>query len=120
MTAGIGAGIGLGEVISDSLKKKGKSSDSKPNANITAAIPSIMTPAEAAKLLKVSEEDVIAAIDGKSLKARKIGKAYRISKESLEDYLKVNRIKCCVQFHYRKMFIVFISSVFFVYWIIYD
>ena len=47
-----------------------------------------MTPAEAASLLKVSEEDVMAAINDKSLKARKIGNAYRISKEALEDFLK--------------------------------
>ena len=39
-----------------------------------------MTPAEAAAILKVSEEDVIAAINDKSLKAKKMGNAYRISK----------------------------------------
>jgi excisionase family DNA binding protein len=47
-----------------------------------------MTPAEAAKILRVSEEDVVAAINDKSLKARKIGNAYRISKEALEEFLK--------------------------------
>jgi excisionase family DNA binding protein len=47
-----------------------------------------MTPAEAAGLLRVSEEDVIAAITAGELKARKIGSAYRISKEALQDYLK--------------------------------
>jgi excisionase family DNA binding protein len=47
-----------------------------------------MTPAEAASALRVSEEDVIAAIDAGDLKARKLGNAYRISKESLEEFLK--------------------------------
>jgi excisionase family DNA binding protein len=47
-----------------------------------------MTPAEAASFLKVSEEDVMAAITDGSLKARKLGNAYRISKEALEAFLK--------------------------------
>jgi excisionase family DNA binding protein len=47
-----------------------------------------MTPSEAASVLKVAEEDVVAAIQDGSLKAKKVGKAYRISKEALEAYLK--------------------------------
>jgi excisionase family DNA binding protein len=47
-----------------------------------------MSPAEAAAILKVSEEDVLAAIKEKSLKARKLGSSYRISKSALEDFLK--------------------------------
>jgi excisionase family DNA binding protein len=45
-----------------------------------------MTPTEAA-ILKVSEEDVIAAINAGDLKARKLGSAFRISKSALEDFL---------------------------------
>jgi excisionase family DNA binding protein len=86
LTAGIGAGMGLGNVISESLKNTGKSNGN--GGEIPAAIPSVMTPAEAATILRVSEEDVVAAIADKSLKARKIGNAYRISKEALEDFLK--------------------------------
>ena len=41
-----------------------------------------------AQILKVSEEDVISAIQDGSLKARKLGSAYRISKEALEEFLK--------------------------------
>jgi excisionase family DNA binding protein len=47
-----------------------------------------MTPAEAAAILKVTEEDVMAAINAGDLKARKIGSAYRISKDALEAFLK--------------------------------
>jgi excisionase family DNA binding protein len=47
-----------------------------------------MTPAEAAAFLKVSEEDVLAAITAGDLKARKLGSAFRISKEALEEFLK--------------------------------
>jgi excisionase family DNA binding protein len=50
-------------------------------------MPDVMTPSDAAGFLKVSEEDVIAAIEAGDLKARKIGKAYRISKDALQDFL---------------------------------
>jgi excisionase family DNA binding protein len=47
-----------------------------------------MTPAEAAGIMRVSEEDVLAAITAGDLKARKIGSAYRISKDALETFLR--------------------------------
>ncbi len=47
-----------------------------------------MTPAEAAAYLRVAEEDVIAAITAGDLKAKKIGSAFRISKEALDEFLK--------------------------------
>jgi excisionase family DNA binding protein len=47
-----------------------------------------MTPTEAAEVLRVSEEDVVAAIKAGDLKAKKLGKAYRISKGALEEFLK--------------------------------
>ena len=51
------------------------------------AMPDVMTPSQAAKILQVSEEDIIAAIEDGDLKARKIGRAYRISKANLEAFL---------------------------------
>jgi len=87
LTAGIGAGVGLGNVITESLKGVTTGSASGAGGS-TGGIPEVMTPSEAAKILQVSEEDVLAAIKGKSLKAKKIGKAYRISKGSLEEFLK--------------------------------
>jgi excisionase family DNA binding protein len=53
-----------------------------------ASIPDVMTPAEAAAILKVSEEDVVASITAGDLKAKKLGNAYRISKAALEEFLK--------------------------------
>ncbi len=90
LTAGIGAGMGLGNVIGQSLQGMTGKTEAKPGANEPAAgaVPSIMTPGEAANVLRVSEEDVIAAINAGDLKARKIGSAYRISKEALDDFLK--------------------------------
>ena len=48
----------------------------------------VMTPSEAAAVLRVSEEDVIAAITAGDLKAKKLGSAYRISKSALDEFLK--------------------------------
>lgn len=86
LTAGIGTGMGLGNVISESLKNA--TSGAGGGEAKAAGIPDVMTPSDVAKILQVSEEDVLSAIEDKSLKAKKIGKAYRISKESLEEFLK--------------------------------
>jgi excisionase family DNA binding protein len=89
LTAGIGAGMGLGNVISDSLKNvSGGNSGAANGGAVFNGMPDVMTPGDAAKILQVSEEDVMAAINDKSLKAKKIGNAYRISKESLEEFLR--------------------------------
>jgi excisionase family DNA binding protein len=50
-------------------------------------MPEVMSPAEAAVILKVSEEDVVAALESGDLKGKKLGNAYRISKEALMAFL---------------------------------
>jgi excisionase family DNA binding protein len=93
LTAGIGAGVGLGGVISQSLQgmtgpSAGAAAAASQQASSQAGLPDVMTPSEAASALKVSEEDVLAAITAGDLKARKIGTAFRISKEALEEFLR--------------------------------
>ncbi len=91
LTAGIGAGMGIGNVLSQSLQgmQPGQPSAPTPSSPPTPpSIPPVMTPSEAAAFLRVSEEDVIAAINAGELKAKKIGNAFRISKEALEEFLK--------------------------------
>jgi len=97
LTAGIGAGLGIGNVLSQSLQQGmgapgtagavGAGAAAGAAAS-SAGIPDVMTPSEAAAILKVSEEDVVAAITAGDLKARKIGNAFRISKDALEAFLK--------------------------------
>jgi excisionase family DNA binding protein len=89
LTAGIGAGMGIGNLMQQATSgamqgQQSRGGDSSPKS---AGIPDVMTPSEAASILKVSEEDVIAAINDGTLKAKKLGSAYRISKESLEAFL---------------------------------
>jgi excisionase family DNA binding protein len=86
LTAGIGAGMGIGNLMQQATSgamQQGQSGGAKA----AGGIPDVMTPAEAAAILKVSEEDVIAAINDKTLKAKKMGNAYRISKAALEEFL---------------------------------
>ena len=91
LTAGIGAGLGVGNVLSQSLSGMtgAGATEGKQAAGSSAAgeTPAVMTPAEAATYLRVSEEDVIAAINAGDLKAKKLGTAFRISKEALDDFL---------------------------------
>ena len=95
LTAGIGAGMGIGNVLGQSLGGMTGAAGAGAGAaggsgtgGGTPPMPDVMTPSEAAGYLRVSEEDVVAAIDAGDLKARKIGNAFRISKEALQEFLK--------------------------------
>lgn len=90
LTAGIGAGMGIGDALSSALRNRDQqdtAGSGSPAGASVGAMPDVMTPDEAAQFLKVAAEDVVAAIEAGDLSARKIGSAYRISKESLQDFL---------------------------------
>lgn len=90
LTAGIGAGMGVGNVLAGSLAGMTQNQQSQTQPTTSAApsaMPDVMTPSEAAGFLKVSVEDVLAAITAGELKARKIGSAFRLTKEALQEYL---------------------------------
>jgi len=84
LTAGIGAGMGVGNIINQSLQDMTGGGAAAAGA---AGMPDVMSPGEAAQFLKVSEEDVLAAIKAGDLKGKKLGKAYRISKDALIAFL---------------------------------
>ncbi len=92
LTAGIGAGMGIGNLMGQALQggmQSGQQQPKGPAGNTPSGdMPEVMTPSEAAGFLKVSEEDVLAAINDGSLKAKKLGNAYRISREAVEEFLK--------------------------------
>jgi excisionase family DNA binding protein len=99
LTAGIGAGLGIGQVMGSALQGMtgagamtpagGAPASGAPAGGApTGTMPPVMTPAEAATYLRVTEEDVIAAINAGDLKAKKLGNAFRISKEAVEEFLK--------------------------------
>lgn len=94
LTAGIGAGMGIGNIMNQALAggmnatSNAAAGAAASGAAAGAAMSDVMTPAEAAAVLRVSEEDVVAAITAGDLKAKKIGNAYRISKDALDAFLK--------------------------------
>jgi excisionase family DNA binding protein len=93
LTAGIGAGVGIGNVVGDALRgmtgkqEEGGGAPAGDTGSGGGGLPAVMTPSDAAGFLQVSEEDVMAAIEAGDLKARKIGNAFRISKQALEEFL---------------------------------
>jgi excisionase family DNA binding protein len=89
LTAGIGAGMGIGNLMGQALQGGMQQPKAPTGGTPTAGgMSDVMTPAEAAAALKVSEEDVMAAIKDGSLKAKKLGNSFRISRASLEEFLK--------------------------------
>lgn len=87
LTAGIGAGMGIGNLMGQALQGGFQAPGGGAAAGGAAKMPDIMTPAEAAQFMKVTEDDILEAIKDNSLKAKKVGKAYRISKENLEAFM---------------------------------
>ena len=59
-----------------------------PAAAPASAAPQVLTPAQAAQSLGVSEEDVMAEIAAGNLKARQIGSQWRIAHSALEEFLR--------------------------------
>ncbi len=92
LTAGIGAGMGIGNYMSQAFgmnqQQPAQQQAAPAPAPAAGDTPSVLTPSEVAQMLKVAEEDIIAAINAGDLKARKIGSAYRISKEAVDEFLK--------------------------------
>jgi excisionase family DNA binding protein len=76
--------MGVGNILNQSLQGMTGGGAAAAGAG---SMPDVMSPAEAAVFLKVSEEDVIAALEAGDLKGKKLGKAYRISKEALMAFL---------------------------------
>jgi excisionase family DNA binding protein len=74
-TAGAGGTLGTGA---------GAPASAAPPAT---GIPELLSPADAAQALGVSEEDVMAIITSGELQAKKIGASYRIRRAALQEYL---------------------------------
>jgi excisionase family DNA binding protein len=79
--------MGIGNLMGQALQGGMQNTSAGGGAAAGAKMPDIMTPAEAAQFMKVAEDDIMAAINDGSLKAKKVGKAYRISKDNLESFM---------------------------------
>lgn len=89
---GLGAGVGLGaamaQAIAQAISSQPAAAAPQGAAPAAGATPEVMTVAEAAAYLRVSEADVQAMIDSGEIKARRIGSQVRISKAALDEFLK--------------------------------
>ena len=59
-----------------------------PSPASAPASPVLLSPADAAKELGVSEIDVIQSLEAGDLKGKKIGSVWRIPRAALEEFLK--------------------------------
>jgi len=92
--AGAAAEIAMGFGMAQNMMAQG-AFNMNPAAGATApaaaptAAPSvdILTPAQVAQTLGVTEADVLASIEGGQIKAKKIGTQYRITKAALDEFL---------------------------------
>lgn len=88
-TAQLGAGLALGQQMAQTFSQNQNNPAAPPAPAAGAgALPDLLSPADAAKALGVSETDVLTALGDGSLKGKKIGTAWRITRSALEDFLK--------------------------------
>ncbi|MBN1314184.1 MAG: SPFH domain-containing protein [Anaerolineales bacterium] len=94
--AGMGAGLGAGMAIAQQMTKgivdaqtpqPAQPEQAAPAAQPPADIPAIMTPAQAAVYLQITEADVMEMITDGSLKAKKMGSTYRISRSVIDEFM---------------------------------
>ncbi|MCW5556331.1 MAG: SPFH domain-containing protein [Verrucomicrobiae bacterium] len=90
--AQLGAGLALGQQLAAAMAQPQGGAGTAPAvsaaAPAVAAIPDLMGPADAARVLGVAESDVITALDDGSLKGKKIGTQWRITRAALDEFLK--------------------------------
>jgi len=93
--AQLGAGLAMGQQMMAAMG--GNTSAASPaslaqpaSAPVAAApgAPELLSPADAAKVLGVAEADVMAALGDGSLKGKKIGTAWRITRGAIDEFLK--------------------------------
>ncbi len=100
--AGLGAGLAMGQQMMAAMSAAQATPPVAPAGAVppplpipgappsapASGLPELLGPAEAAKVLGVSESDVLTALADGSLKGKKIGTAWRITRAALEEFLK--------------------------------
>jgi excisionase family DNA binding protein len=92
--AQLGAGLAMGQDLARSFGAAAASTPSTPGpspapaAPAAGALPDLLSPADAAKALGVPENDVLTALGDGSLKGKRIGASWRITRSALDEFLK--------------------------------
>lgn len=92
MATGAGAGgtaaeLAVGFGIAQQMMQQSGGITGTAQAAQAGAMPDLMSPADVAKTLGVTEVDVMDSITTGALKAKKIGSAYRITRAALDEFL---------------------------------
>lgn len=90
---GVGAEMAVGMAMAQQMMQQtggvmGQATPPAAPAQVAVGLPDLLGPTDVAKLLGVSEEDVMATITSGDLKAKKIGSVYRITRTAVEEFLK--------------------------------
>jgi excisionase family DNA binding protein len=91
---GIGAEMAVGLTIAQQMLNQpgGIGAQTTPAAGVAVAaatdLPAMLTPADAATMLGVTEADVIASLEAGDLKGKKIGSQWRLTRAQLAEFLK--------------------------------
>ena len=91
---GIGAEMAVGLAMAQQMLNQpgGVMAQATPAAGATAAgssgVPETLSPGDAARLLGVTEADVIASLESGDLKGKRIGSQWRVTKAQLAQFLK--------------------------------
>ncbi len=80
-------GFGLAQEMMKSMQSGPPPLPGAAAAVAAQSAPDLLSPAQAAELLGVTEADVIASVDAGDLKGKKIGSAYRISRAAIDAFL---------------------------------
>lgn len=88
--AQLGAGLAMGQQIAQAMAAHTQSTPPVIPAQSAAAptLPELLSPGDVANTLGVSEGDVLTAIADGTLKAKKIGSTFRITRTALDEFLK--------------------------------
>lgn len=93
--AQLGAGLAMGQQMMAAMTAQPSTPSAAPpplpggaSAPGAAAVPDLLSPADAARVLGVSETDVVATLEAGDLKGKKIGTQWRITRTALEEFLK--------------------------------
>ncbi len=92
--AQLGAGLALGQQMAREMAATQPTAPSAPPGVVPPPIPTggglpdLLSPAQAATALGVSESDVMSALAEGSLKGKKIGVTWRITRAAIEEFLK--------------------------------
>jgi excisionase family DNA binding protein len=85
--AELAVGFGIAQQMMQQGFAGGAATPTATPAPAGAGIPELLSPAQAAQVLGVTEADVMAVLDAGELKGKKIGAAWRIPRTALSEYL---------------------------------